>query len=84
MIDSCVHAHTQAVHKLPVCLSVCLYLSVCPSSSQPLLDQRVPPPLSACASVSDWLAAIKMERYERRFLEAGFTSLDVVSQLSAE
>ncbi|XP_008323742.1 ephrin type-B receptor 4-like isoform X2 [Cynoglossus semilaevis] len=55
-----------------------------PSSSQPLLDQRVPPPLSACGSVSEWLRAIKMERYELSFLQAGFTSLDFVSQLTTE
>ncbi|XP_067379737.1 ephrin type-B receptor 4b-like isoform X2 [Channa argus] len=55
-----------------------------PSSSQPLLDQRVPPPLSACGSVSEWLRAIKMERYEQSFLQAGFTNLDIVSQLNTE
>ncbi|XP_051800421.1 ephrin type-B receptor 4b-like [Acanthochromis polyacanthus] len=55
-----------------------------PSPSQPLLDQRVPPPLSACASVSDWLRAIKMERYEQSFLQAGFSNLDIVSQLNTE
>ncbi|XP_051250657.1 ephrin type-B receptor 4b isoform X2 [Dicentrarchus labrax] len=55
-----------------------------PSSSQPLLDQRVPPPLSACGSVSEWLRAIKMERYEQSFLQAGFTSMDIVSQLNTE
>ncbi|TMS00931.1 Ephrin type-A receptor 7 [Larimichthys crocea] len=55
-----------------------------PSPSQPLLDQRVPPPLSACGSVSKWLRAIKMERYEQSFLQAGFTSLDIVSQLNTE
>lgn len=60
----------------PVCL--------CLSPSQPLLDQRVPPPLSACGSVSEWLRAIKMERYEQSFLQAGFTSLDVVSQINTE
>lgn len=54
------------------------------SPSQPLLDQRVPPPLSACGSVSEWLRAIKMERYEQSFLQAGFTSLDIVSQLNTE
>nr|XP_046236706.1 ephrin type-B receptor 4b-like isoform X2 [Scatophagus argus] len=55
-----------------------------PSPSQPLLDQRVPPPLSACGSVSEWLRAIKMERYEQSFLQNGFTSLDIVSQLNTE
>ncbi|KAK5603262.1 Ephrin type-B receptor 4b [Crenichthys baileyi] len=54
------------------------------SPSQPLLDQRVPPPLSACGSVSEWLRAIKMERYEQSFLQAGFTNLDVISQLNTE
>ncbi|XP_026177795.1 ephrin type-B receptor 4b isoform X2 [Mastacembelus armatus] len=54
------------------------------SPSQPLLDQRIPPPLSACGSVSEWLRAIKMERYEQSFLQAGFTSLDIVSQLNTE
>lgn len=48
------------------------------------MDQRVPPPLSACGSVSEWLRAIKMERYEQDFLQAGFTSLDVVSHLNTE
>ncbi|XP_044196956.1 ephrin type-B receptor 4b isoform X1 [Thunnus albacares] len=55
-----------------------------PSSSQPLLDQRPPPSLSACSSVSEWLRAIKMERYEQSFLQAGFTSLDIVSQINTE
>ncbi|XP_078793000.1 ephrin type-B receptor 4b-like isoform X2 [Oryzias latipes] len=55
-----------------------------PSPSQPLLDQRVPPPLWACGSVAEWLRAIKMERYERSFLQAGFSSLDVVAQLDTE
>lgn len=59
-----------------------VFLSVSPS--QPLLDRRVPPPLSACGSVSEWLRAIKMERYEQNFLQAGFTSLDVVSHLNTE
>ncbi|XP_075891323.1 ephrin type-B receptor 4b-like isoform X2 [Nelusetta ayraudi] len=55
-----------------------------PSPSHPLLDQRVPPPLSSCSSVSEWLRSIKMERYEQNFLQAGFTRLDVVSQLNTE
>ncbi|XP_005461219.2 LOW QUALITY PROTEIN: ephrin type-B receptor 4b [Oreochromis niloticus] len=53
------------------------------SLSHPLLDQS-PPPLSACGSVSEWLRAIKMERYEQSFLQAGFTNLDIVSQLNTE
>ncbi|XP_068569138.1 ephrin type-B receptor 4b-like isoform X2 [Cebidichthys violaceus] len=54
------------------------------SVSQPLLDQRVPPSLSSCGSVSEWLRAIKMERYEPSFLQSGFTSLEVVSQLNTD
>lgn len=64
----------------PPPLSVFLWVS----PSQPLLDRRVPPPLSACGSVSEWLLAIKMERYQQNFLQAGFTSLDVVSHLNTE
>lgn len=74
--DSCFYRLCQTV----ACLSFCLSVSL----SQPLLDQRVPPPLSACGSVSEWLRAIKMDRYEPSFLQAGFTSLDVVSQLNTE
>ncbi|KAI4787645.1 hypothetical protein KUCAC02_036331 [Chaenocephalus aceratus] len=54
------------------------------SVSHPLLDQRVPPPLSACGSVSEWLRAIKMERYEASFLSNGLSSLDAVSHLNTE
>ncbi|XP_056140988.1 ephrin type-B receptor 4a [Lampris incognitus] len=52
--------------------------------SYPLLDQRVPPALSTCASVGDWLRAIKMERYEDSFLQAGFTSVDQLAQITTE
>lgn len=79
VIDRCLLSEQvqESSHStLTVCLSV--------SPSQPLLDQRVPPPLSACGSVSEWLRAIKMERYEQNFLQAGFTSLDVVSHLNTE
>ncbi|XP_062871490.1 ephrin type-B receptor 4b [Trichomycterus rosablanca] len=47
-----------------------------------LLDQRAP--LSQCASVSEWLKGIKMERYEENFLQAGFTTLELISQISTE
>ncbi|KAJ7996667.1 hypothetical protein DPEC_G00239410 [Dallia pectoralis] len=52
--------------------------------SHPLLDQRAPPPPSACGSVGEWLRAIKMERYEDSFLQAGFTSVDLLAQITAE
>ncbi|KAM6970019.1 LOW QUALITY PROTEIN: ephrin type-B receptor 4a-like [Aplochiton taeniatus] len=52
--------------------------------SHPLLDQRAPPAPSACGSVAEWLRAIKMERYEESFLQAGFTSVDLLSQITTE
>ncbi|KAG7484031.1 hypothetical protein MATL_G00044920 [Megalops atlanticus] len=52
--------------------------------SHPLLDQRGAPPISACGSVGEWLRAIKMERYEDSFIQAGFTSFDLVAQISTE
>ncbi|XP_067301454.1 ephrin type-B receptor 4b isoform X2 [Pseudorasbora parva] len=52
--------------------------------SHPLLDQRPPPSLSRCSSVADWLRAIKMERYEDGFLQAGFTSIELISHISTE
>ncbi|CAB1350594.1 unnamed protein product [Coregonus sp. 'balchen'] len=55
-----------------------------PRFANPLLNQRPPPPLSACGSVSEWLHAIKMSRYEERFTQAGFTNLDVIAQISTE
>ncbi|KAK3519516.1 hypothetical protein QTP70_033414 [Hemibagrus guttatus] len=47
-----------------------------------LLDQR--PSLSQCVSVSEWLKGIKMERYEENFIQAGFTTLELISQISTE
>ncbi|KAG9339002.1 hypothetical protein JZ751_024400 [Albula glossodonta] len=52
--------------------------------SHPLLDQRSGPPVSACGSVGEWLRAIKMERYEEGFIEAGITSLDLLLHISTE
>ncbi|XP_028824287.1 ephrin type-B receptor 4b isoform X2 [Denticeps clupeoides] len=52
--------------------------------SHPLLDQRPLPPLSQCASVGEWLRAIKMERYEENFLQAGFSSFQLIAQISTE
>lgn len=51
--------------------------------SHPLLDQRLPH-YSSFGSVGDWLHAIKMGRYEENFANAGFTSFELVSQLSTE
>ncbi|XP_041656783.1 ephrin type-B receptor 4a [Cheilinus undulatus] len=52
--------------------------------SYPLLDQRAPLALSSCASVGEWLRAIKMERYEDSFLQAGFNSVDQLSQITTQ
>ncbi|TMS01176.1 Ephrin type-B receptor 4, partial [Larimichthys crocea] len=52
--------------------------------SYPLLDQRAPLALSACASVGEWLRAIKMERYEDSFLQAGFSSVEQLQQISTQ
>ncbi|XP_034034412.1 ephrin type-B receptor 4a isoform X2 [Thalassophryne amazonica] len=52
--------------------------------SYPLLDQRPPLALSSCTSVGEWLRAIKMERYEDNLLQAGFTSVDQLSQITTE
>ncbi|XP_061754361.1 ephrin type-B receptor 4a isoform X2 [Nerophis ophidion] len=50
----------------------------------PLLGQRSPLPLSSCASVGEWLRAIKMERYEDSFLQAGLTSVEQLGQISTQ
>ncbi|XP_037323650.2 ephrin type-B receptor 4a-like [Pungitius pungitius] len=52
--------------------------------SYPLLDQRAPVGLSPCASVGEWLRAIKMERYEDSFLQAGFSSVDQLTQITTQ
>lgn len=51
--------------------------------SHPLLDQQLPH-YSTFGSVGDWLQAIKMGCYEENFANAGFTSFELVSQLSTE
>ncbi|XP_064409012.1 ephrin type-B receptor 4-like [Latimeria chalumnae] len=51
--------------------------------SHPLLDQRLPH-YSSFGSVGEWLQAIKMSRYEDKFINAGFNSFDLVSQISTE
>uniref|UniRef100_A0A3P9CKE0 receptor protein-tyrosine kinase n=1 Tax=Maylandia zebra TaxID=106582 RepID=A0A3P9CKE0_9CICH len=52
--------------------------------SYPLLDQRAPLALPPCASVGDWLRAIKMERYEDSFLQAGFNSVDQLAPITTQ
>uniref|UniRef100_A0A8B9HFK0 receptor protein-tyrosine kinase n=1 Tax=Astyanax mexicanus TaxID=7994 RepID=A0A8B9HFK0_ASTMX len=52
--------------------------------SHPLLDQRSPPTPASCSSVGEWLRAIKMERYEESFLQAGYTSIQLLTHLNTE
>ncbi|CAG5874453.1 unnamed protein product [Menidia menidia] len=52
--------------------------------SYPLLDQRAPLALSPCASIGEWLRAIKMERYEDSFLQDGFNSVDQLAQITTQ
>ncbi|OCT90958.1 hypothetical protein XELAEV_18019576mg [Xenopus laevis] len=52
-------------------------------TSQPLLDQRTPH-YSSFSSVSEWLHAIKMGRYEDGFRNAGFTTFSRVQNISTE
>lgn len=60
------------------------FSSVCCSPSHhPLLD-RGAPDLSSVSSVEDWLAALKMTQYRDSFLGSGFTSLPLVTQITAE
>ncbi|XP_054022150.1 ephrin type-B receptor 1 [Dryobates pubescens] len=51
--------------------------------SQPLLDRSIPD-FTAFTSVDDWLSAVKMSQYRDSFLAAGFTSLQLVAQITAE
>lgn len=69
----------DSVCKFFLCLS-----TLSPRPSYPLLDQRAPLALSSCASVGEWLRAIKMERYEDSFLQAGFNSVDQLAQVSTQ
>lgn len=60
-------------------LSAC----ICSPSHHPLLD-RGAPDLSRVSSVEDWLVALKMTQYRDSFLDSGFTSLPLVTQITAE
>ncbi|KAF3697397.1 Ephrin type-B receptor 2 [Channa argus] len=49
----------------------------------PLLDRSIPD-FSSFNTVDDWLDAIKMGQYKENFTNEGFTSFDVVSQMTTE
>lgn len=74
-------AHFYA-HILPLWTVVKLIFP-CSPSHHPLLD-RGAPDLSRVSSVEDWLAALKMTQYRDSFLGSGFTSLPLVTQITAE
>lgn len=63
------------------CEVTCFSLSHRPS--QPLLDRSIPD-FTAFTTVDDWLSAIKMVQYRDSFLTAGFTSLQLVTQMTSE
>uniref|UniRef100_A0A8C5DS10 receptor protein-tyrosine kinase n=1 Tax=Gouania willdenowi TaxID=441366 RepID=A0A8C5DS10_GOUWI len=52
-------------------------------SFSPLLDRSIPD-FNTFSSVEDWLAAIKMSQYRDNFLNSGFTSLQLVTQMTSE
>lgn len=49
----------------------------------PLLD-RSTPDFSSFSTVDEWLDAIKMGQYKENFTNEGFTSFDVVSEMTME
>lgn len=49
----------------------------------PLLDRTIPD-YSSFNTVDEWLDAIKMSQYKESFASAGFTSFDIVSQMTVE
>ncbi|XP_041697857.2 ephrin type-B receptor 1 isoform X3 [Coregonus clupeaformis] len=51
--------------------------------SQTLLDHSIPD-FNTFSSVEEWLGAIKMTQYRDNFLNSGFTSLQLVAQITSE
>lgn len=84
----CLISLFQQVQELQGCLFVNWitqpYFSLCLCSpSQPLLDRSLPD-FNTFSSVEDWLSAIKMSQYRDNFLNSGFTSLQLVAQITSE
>lgn len=69
---------SQAVDVVPLVI-----FSLSTSVHLPLLD-RSTPDFSSFSTVDDWLDAIKMSQYKENFVNEGFTSFDVVSQMTME
>ncbi|XP_026110884.1 ephrin type-B receptor 4-like isoform X2 [Carassius auratus] len=56
----------------------------CKRRSHPPLDQHFPLTPASCGTVSDWLRAIKMERYEESFLQDGYTSMQLLTHITTD
>lgn len=67
-------------HRLFCCFFV-FFLST--SVHLPLLD-RSTPDFSSFSTVDEWLDGIKMGQYKENFANDGFTSFDMVSQMTME
>lgn len=72
--------HPSQVDRLTGCSFVCFLSS---SVHLPLLD-RSTPDFSSFSTVDEWLDAIKMGQYKENFANEGFTSFDLVSQMTME
>lgn len=82
--EATVFHHTLLAEKLMNISVLACSLHVCVfRASQPLLDRSVPD-YSTFTTVCDWLDAIKMSRYRENFLNAGFTSFELVAQMTSE
>lgn len=64
-----------------VCSAYCPFL--CFRMNLPLLDRTIPD-YTSFNTVDEWLDAIKMSQYKESFASAGFTTFDVVSQMTVE
>lgn len=64
-----------------VCSAHCPFL--CCRMNLPLLDRTIPD-YTSFNTVDEWLDAIKMSQYKESFASAGFTTFDVVSQMTVE
>lgn len=70
------------IHMLIIaCFDCSLFL--CFRINLPLLDRTIPD-YTSFNTVDEWLDAIKMSQYKESFASAGFTTFDIVSQMSVE
>lgn len=86
--NSFTYTNTLSLSVSNLCISETSFFSpivstACSPSHHPLLD-RGAPDLSRVSSVEDWLTALKMTQYRDSFLGSGFTSLPLITQITAE